>query len=197
MELEKLKTVICLIYKFAHGNITSYQLAKALYLTDYLSIILSGRPVLGLEFVYHHYGPYPKQAIKALEEEDFLKTERRLSKSGYLTYLKHPRNYEDKDIEDHERKLIFVATKTVKEKSARGVKELNAFIYSTEPMKATKKGQVVRMDRTLAKRRLNQVKRRLDDKGLSYYTLYPEGLDELERTFLEQTDIQFAENRPE
>jgi len=49
----------------------------------------------------------------------------------------------------------------------------------------------------LLSRSLNQVKRRLDDKGLSYYTLYPEGLDELERTFLEQTDIQFAENRPE
>lgn len=57
--------------------------------------------------------------------------------------------------------------------------------------------QVMSEKKKLLSRSLNQVKRRLDDKGLSYYTLYPEGLDELERTFLEQTDIQFAENRPE
>ena len=188
--------MICLIHKFAHGNITSYQLAKALYLTEYLSFKFCERPVLGLEFTYHHYGPYPKQALEDLEKEGFFKTEIKLSRRGYLTHLKHPCHYPDKAIDDQERQIIFLATKVVKEKSAKGVKELNDFIYSTEPMKVAVKGQIIRMHHVLAKKRIERIKKRIRNKGLSYYITFPEGSEKLENEFLKQTDILFTEDQP-
>jgi len=196
MEFEKLKAVICLIYKLTHRNITSYQLAKALYLTEYLSIKFSERPVLGLEFLYHYYGPYPKQAMKSLEEESFFKIETRQSKGGHFTYLRHPCYFVNEGLDAQERQIIFLATRVVKEKSSRGIKELNDFIYSTEPMKAAIKGQVIKMHHALGRKRVDLLKKRLVDKGFPYYVAFPEGLDKAEREFLQQTDTLFTENPP-
>jgi hypothetical protein len=196
MEFEKLKAVISLIYKFAHANITSYQLAKALYLTDYLSIKFREKPILGLEFRYHYYGPYPKEAMTKLKEEQFLKTETRQSRGGHFTYLKHPSYFLNHDLDAEEQRIIFLATKVVKEKSSRGVKELNDFIYATEPMKGAVKGQVIKMHHALGRKKIDLLKKRLVDKDLSYYVTFPKGLDKAEKEFLQQTDTLFTENPP-
>ena len=47
-----------------------------------------------------------------------------------------------------------------------------------------------------ARKKIELVRKRLEDKGFSYYVTFPDGSDEAEREFLKQTDALFSENPP-
>jgi len=162
---DKLKAVICLIYDFAGGNVTSYQLAKILYLLDYLSLRSGGGALLGLTYVYHHYGPYPRDAIAELEKEGFLYKEPTLSARGLRTVLRKPTYKCSWDFTPQEIALIYCTTKAVKSKTKNSVNDLNEIIYNTEPMRTARKGQVLNMNLAYARYQIQQVKERMKRQG--------------------------------
>jgi len=196
MDINKLKAVVCYIYQYAHRNITAYQLAKTLYLTDYLSLKIHEVPILDLEFVYYNYGPYPIKALKAIDKEKFLKNEFRTSSRGYPTCLKHPNQYYGPDIDPAEKQIILLATRFVKEKSAKSTRELNEYIYATEPMRGAMKGTVLNMEVAKARKTIDQIKKQIAQKALSYESEFPKELFEEERHFLRQTEKLLIEDRP-
>ena len=63
-------------------------------------------------------------------------------------------------------------------------------------MKAAIKGQIIKMHHALGRKKIDLLKKRLEDKGFSYYVTFPEGLDKAEKEFLQQTDSLFTETPP-
>src|SRR5690349_10824134 len=84
--------MLAFFVKHCGGMLGRTQLVKFLYLADYESRRYLGRQISGIEYIWHHYGPYDQQLnsrIALLEREGVIREESVMYPTGKEGYIYH------------------------------------------------------------------------------------------------------------
>lgn len=193
--LQKVKAVISSIYKRSGRDISAFQLAKAMYLTEYWGYKILERPILDIEFIYHYFGPYPKAIMDRLYKEGYFTFEQRVTFQGRRLSLHHPTTVLESPLNEEEERIVLLATLLVKRESRSGTEKLRKMVYSTEPMIAGVKGQPINMLHALERKRLSKLRERIIEKGESF-ELHPTAKqNEEDSKFLRASEILAIEDQ--
>lgn len=122
------------------------KLVKLLYLIDVENYRLVSRTLTGLDWVFHHYGPYAFEVEQTLKELDLdIPQEEVLTGSGHKAIVFRPSWDADAEFEEQASNIEkLVVDRTVAE---WGLDELNPILsyvyFHTEPMKDARRGEVL------------------------------------------------------
>lgn len=193
--LQKVRAVISAIYRWSGRDISAFQLAKALYLTEYFGYKMLEAPIMDIEFIYHHFGPYPKSIMDRLYMERFFTFEQRPTLKGRVLRLHHPTAVSGGLLDEEEERIVAIATMIVKIQSRSGTENLRKIVYSTEPMVAAMKGGPINMRLALGRKRLSKLCERIAEKG-EYFEYHPTPKqNEEDLRFLNASEILAWEDR--
>jgi len=132
-KLQSIVAYLCLKYPYK-SELSKARLTKLVYLADWFSSLVDGKPITNIEWLFNHYGPYVDDVVDSIRNTSEFSIECEPNGYGATKHLISFRGNENEiNLSSRERAILNVVIEKTK---SLYFNDFIDYVYSTYPVKS-------------------------------------------------------------
>lgn len=144
--MNKLQNMVAyLCSKYPHkSELSKARLTKLVYLADWFSSLVDGKPMTGIEWVFNHYGPYVDDVVDSIRNTQDFSIENEQNGYGATKHvISFHGNENEIALSQRERAILNVVIEKTK---SLYFNDFIDYVYSTYPVKSQERYSILNLE---------------------------------------------------